>query len=101
MRRLSDAELIALVVRQRESAAAPAPGLLHTGIFLWTLLTIVILALAMDAWVLGRRVEQYCNDLARPRAHIECAQGAEGEAGRERQYVEHAADADPLKGVRP
>jgi hypothetical protein len=101
MRPLSDAELITLVIRQWEREAPPAPGLLHTGVFLWVLLAILILALAMDAWVLSRRLEQYCNDLARPRAHIECAYSGEGEADGEGQDVRHAADADPANRSRP
>ncbi|HVL09685.1 MAG TPA: hypothetical protein VM512_11085, partial [Burkholderiaceae bacterium] len=94
-------EILDLVLNQWKGSEAPQRSLQHTAVFLWLLLLILAGALLLDGWLLKARLEKHCNDFARPDSHIECAQNVEGEAGGEGQDVGHAADADPLIGVRP
>ena len=101
MRRLSDRELLNLVLRGWDDVAPLAQPLQRTGVFLWLLTFLLLAALILDMCLAGGRLKKHCDDLARPGLHIECAQSGERKAGREGQDVRHAADADLVNRSRP
>lgn len=92
MRRLTDSELVALALRTRRDFGPMARWLRDTAAFLWLLSGLFVVGLALN-YGLGfeSRLKAHCNDLARPRLHIECAQGSEAEAGQGAVSSRHGA----------
>ena len=98
MRRLTTSELAALAARTRAEYARPPKWLRDTATFLWLLVGLLVVGLALNYGLgFGSRLKGHCNDLARPRLHIECAQHEESKeregAVRSRHGVQSASGA--------
>jgi hypothetical protein len=88
---MTASELAALVARTRAEYSSPAKWLRDTATFLWLLSGLFVIGLALNYGLgFGSRLKGHCNDLARPRLHIECAQGSEAEAGQGAVRSRHA-----------
>lgn len=99
-RSLTDAEILGLALntstarrlqgRWPEAEDRRHDSVAHTAKFLWLALGLTVMALgAAFAWAAWQGPEEDCQHGTGTKARIECTQGGDGKAGRERNHVGH------------